>query len=124
MENLENFFEGRQGTGVLSTADSEGRVNGAIFAKPHVLAEDTVSFIMRENLTYSNLQSNPHAAYVFRTDGRGYEGVRLHLSKLRENDDQAHFDSVTRVSYSDDAEVRRILVTFRVDKRLPLVGAA
>ena len=121
-EELNEYFETHSGTAVLSTADGDGRVNSAMFARPHVLPDGNVAFIMREHLTYANLQANPHAAYLFRQDGEGYEGLRLHLTRISENDDQGLIDSMRRVEYSGDEDVRRILVTFRIDRRLPLVG--
>src|SRR5690606_34583515 len=60
--NLNDYFKEKNGTGVLSTADAEGRVDAAIYARPHVFADGSVAFLMRQRLTYRNMQSNPHAA--------------------------------------------------------------
>ena len=70
----------------LSTADAEGKVDSAIYARRHVLDEGTVAFIMGNHLSHSNLVSNPHAAYLFLERGRGegaegYNGLRLYLTK-------------------------------------------
>ncbi len=119
---LKEYFDTKTGLGVLSTADSGGRVNSALFSRPHFLEEGMVSFITRERLTYSNLQTNPAAAYLFKEDGDGYEGVRLHLTKVSENDDQPFINSIRRVKYPGDEDVRRILINFRVDLKMPLVG--
>ena len=54
--NLKDYFEQAQGTGVLATADSEGKVNAAIYSRPHVLDDGTVVFLMRQRLTHHNLQ--------------------------------------------------------------------
>ena len=81
--NVGSFFEGKKGYGVLATADGQGKVDAAIYATPHVIDEHTVSFIMRDRLSHHNLQSNPHAAYLFIEEGGGYKGVRLFLTKLR-----------------------------------------
>jgi hypothetical protein len=35
---LKEYFENTRGTGVLSTADNEGKVDAAIYSRPHVLA--------------------------------------------------------------------------------------
>ncbi|MFA6345078.1 MAG: pyridoxamine 5'-phosphate oxidase family protein, partial [Syntrophales bacterium] len=58
---LDTYFETHQGIGVLSTADAEGRVNAAIYGRPHVLDEQTVAFIAADRLTRANLQANPSA---------------------------------------------------------------
>ncbi len=78
---LKKYFEAASGTGVLSTADAEGRVDAAIYSTPHVFEDGTVAFIMRELLTHRNLQSNPYATFLFIEHGPCYRGVRLFLLK-------------------------------------------
>jgi len=82
--NLADYFENHQGLGILATADSDGMVDLAIYARPHVINETTIAFIMRVRLTHQNLKSNPHAAYMFVEQGEGYHGKRLYLTKIRE----------------------------------------
>ena len=62
---LPDYFESTKGTGILATADSGGTVDLAVYAKPHFEDKDTVSFIMADRLLHHNLQSNPHAAFLF-----------------------------------------------------------
>jgi hypothetical protein len=85
--NMQEYFEKTQGLGILATANSEGEVDLAIYARPHVLDETTIAFIMREHLSFKNLQSNPKAAYMFVEKGKGYSGKRLYLTKIREESD-------------------------------------
>ncbi|MCI5161067.1 MAG: pyridoxamine 5'-phosphate oxidase family protein, partial [Candidatus Electrothrix sp. AX5] len=59
--HLNEYLENVTGKGVLATADAAGKVDAAIYAKPHVMEDGQVAFIMRENLTHHNLQSNPYA---------------------------------------------------------------
>jgi hypothetical protein len=119
---LTQYFEGKKGFGVLATADSEGKVDAAVYARPHVMDGATLAFIMPDRLTHHNLQSNPHAAYLFREDGPGYVGRRFFLTKIREEKDTELLQSLRRKKYGDDAD-GRYLVFFRVEKVLPLVGA-
>ncbi len=123
-DELQGYFEQVRGTGVLSTADGSGRVNSAIFARPHILGGDRIAFIMRDRLTHANLLENPHAAYLFREEGQDYKGLRLHLTRIEETEDPARIGALQRVQYGDDRRVRRFLVIFSVDRRLPLIGAA
>lgn len=120
--NLKNYFEDTKGRGVLATADSEGKVDAAIYARPHVMNGDTVAFIMRDRLTHHNLQSNPHAAYLFMEAVEGYVGKRLFLTKIREEQDTELARTLRRRKYPDDKKGPLFLVFFRVDKVLPLVG--
>jgi hypothetical protein len=63
--NLSEYFDHAEGYGVLATADDSGKVNVAVYARPHFFDQNTVAFIMRERLTHANLQTNPHATYLF-----------------------------------------------------------
>ncbi len=56
--NLGDYFDNTKGYGVIATADSEGKVNAAVYARPHFFDEKTIAFIMRERLTHANLQTN------------------------------------------------------------------
>ena len=121
--DLKNYFEKTRGTGVLSTADDQGQVNSAIYARPRVLEDGNLAFIMRDRLTHHNLQSNPHAAFLFREEGPGYKGMRLHLTKtLEESDTERVKELCRRCKIDDKADAVRFLVSFRIDKELPLVG--
>jgi hypothetical protein len=122
--DLKNYFEKTSGMGVLSTADDQGRVNAAIYARPHVLKDGSLAFIMRDRLTHHNLQSNPHAAFLFREEGPGYKGIRLHLTRTREESDTTLVkDLCRRCKIDSKAGAARFLVSFRIDKELPLIGA-
>jgi hypothetical protein len=124
--DLKGFFESTKGHGVLATADASGRVNLAIFARPHVMEDNSVAFIMPHRLTHSNLQSNPQAAYLFLEAGPGYKGARLYLTKTREEQDTDLLYSLRRrtsPAESDKQEGPRFLVFFQVDQVLPVVGA-
>ena len=124
-EKLKEYFESVKGTGVLATADGEGRVDTAIYAKPHIIDKETVAFIMAERLTHHNLQTNNHAAYLFKEDVPGYKGIRLFLTKLREEKDSELLYSIRSKRYAGGKEEGkpRFLVFFKVEKILPLVGA-
>ncbi len=78
--NLSEYFAKAKGCGVLATADAEGKVGIAVYARPHFIEEETVAFIMADRLTHKNLESNPHAAYLFIESGEKYAGKRLYLN--------------------------------------------
>jgi len=123
--NLKQYFEGAKGIGVLATSDGEGLVDTAIYAKPHIMDKETVAFIMAERLTHHNLQTNNHAAFLYKEDGPGYKGIRLFLTKLREEKDSELLYSIRSKRYAGGKEEGkpRFLVFFKVDKILPLLGA-
>jgi len=124
--DLEKYFENLKGRGVLATADDQGRVDVAVYARPHIIDRQTIAFIMPDRLTHHNLQSNNHAAYLFMEEGPGYKGIRLFLTKVREEEDSELLHSIRRRKYASEKgeeEESRFLAFFKVDKVLPLIGA-
>jgi len=120
--SLKEYFEATKGLGVLSTADGDGKVDSAIYARPHFMEDGTLAMIMRDRLSHHNLQSNPHATYLFKEEGPGYRGKRLFLTKVREEENTELLQSLRRrKSEYGDGEAR-FLVFFKVDKELPLIG--
>ncbi len=122
---LEDYF-GASGFGVLSTADGNGKVNTAIYARPHIMDDGTVAFIMRDRLTHHNLSENPYAAYLFMEKRGGCKGVRSFLKKLKKNTDEELIGKMTRHCLSpqeDEARGPKFLVYFEVEKILDLIGS-
>ncbi len=120
--NLKEYFENTDGFGVLATADGEGKVDAAVYARPHFMADGSIAMIMRDRLTHHNLQSNPHATYLFREASPGYKGKRLFLTKVGEEQDTELLESLRRRQYIDEKDEAKFLVYFKLDKELPLIG--
>ena len=124
---LGEYFENVKGIGVLSTADSSGKVDAALYARPHILEDGTIAFIMADRLTHHNLQSNPHAAYLFIETQGVYEGKRLFLKKISEEKNSERIKTMRRSCLCNEEKESdgkdRYLVIFRLEKELPLVGA-
>jgi len=123
--DLKEYFESTKGFGVLATSDKAGRVDAAVYARPHVMEDGTVASIMSDRLTHENLKTNPHAAYLFLEEGGGYRGKRLFLTKIREEQDSELIKEFSRRCYPSELAVGEplFLVVFRIDKELPLIGA-
>ncbi len=124
---LKDYFKGHKGFGVLSTSDLKGRVNAAVYAEPHIIDKDRVAFIMADKLTRANIEKNPYAAYLFKDDGPGYKGVRLYLKKQGEYKDEDFVRQVCNIAYpgpfcSPEALKGSYLLSFKVEKALPLIG--
>ena len=124
--NLSEYFESKSGRGVLATADSDGKVDVAVYSRPHFIDEETVAYIMTDRLTHKNLQSNPHAAYLFMESGEGYIGKRLYLTKIKEETDSEVINKIRRrktyAEPEDEKNTSRFLVYFRIDKVIELIG--
>ena len=123
--DFSEYFKDAKGRGVLATSDGDGRVDAAIYAKPHIMDDNRIAFIMADRLTHHNLQSNDHAAYLFMEEGKGYKGIRLFLTKLGEEQDSDLLFSIRSKRYASEPEEGnpRFLVFFKVDKVLPLIGS-
>lgn len=120
---LRDYFSGKTGLGVISTSNEEGDVNSAIYAKPHILDDGGVAFIMRDRLTHANLQTNTKANYLFIEHEHGFKGVRLSLTKTDEIYDKELINSLSRRTSADDSDYdERFLVSFTVNKALSLIG--
>ena len=119
---ISEYLENIRGVGILSTASSDGEVNAAVYARPHVVAPDKVAFIMRERLSRANIKQNRRAHYLFLEEGVKSRGMRLHLDMIEETDDPEEINRLSRREQPSDDGERRYLVTFRVQKALSLLG--
>ena len=122
---LKEYFEAVKGTGILATSDNQGKVDVAVYSRPHFMEDGTMAFIMADRLTHHNLLSNPYAAYMFMEDGPGYKGKRIFLKKIGEEQDSERLYEMRRRKYpgkTDDGKPR-FLVFFEAEKVLPLIGA-
>jgi hypothetical protein len=115
------YFEAADGLGVLSTTDADGRVNAAVYSRPHIMEDGSAAFIMPDRLTHQNLQANARAVYLFVEAGSKSRGVRLYLEKNREEGDAAKIAQLRRTDRGDPGEPR-FLVYFTVTHTRPLVG--
>jgi len=122
---LKQYFESVKGTGILATADREGKVDAAVYSRPHFLEDGTLAFVMADRLTHHNLQTNPYAVYLFVEDAPGYKGERLYLKKIAEEKDTDRLYALRRRSSPARGEGGgpRFLVVFELEKVLPLIGS-
>jgi hypothetical protein len=87
--------------------------------------DGSIALIMNDRLSHANLQTNPHAAYMFIESGPKKQGKRLYLKKVKEEENSELIDSLRR-RYSgseDHGDRKKFLVYFAIEKELPLVGS-
>ena len=109
----------------MSTADLQGKVDAAIYARPHVMDDGTIAFIMRDRLTHQNITQNPYAIYLFIENAVGYQGARLFLKKVREDDNAELLKEMTRRSLTPEEDAGKgpkFIVYFEIEKALKLIG--
>jgi Pyridoxamine 5'-phosphate oxidase len=67
----------------MATASKDGCVNTAVYARPHVIDEQTMVWGMTEGRTYRNITENPRASFLFMVSCPGFSGVRLALELVK-----------------------------------------
>ena len=122
--DLGEYFEQTKGRGILATADASGKVNMALYSRPHFMDDGTAAFIMAERLTYENLKTNPRAAYLFMESKEEYSGKRLYLRKVKEEQNEELINKLRRKRHHLPPQTQtKHLVYFEVEKVLPLMGS-
>lgn len=122
---LSEYFEHANGLGILATADADGKVDAAVFTKPHFPDPDddtVVAFFMADGKSHSGVQDNPNAAYIFIEQSDLYVGKRLSLVKVKEKNDAKEIDRL-RLKWrwtASSALKYTHLVYFRVEQVRPL----
>ena len=124
---LSEYFENIKGIGVLATADADGTVNAALYARPYFLDNDdetTIAMIMSDRKSHDNVRGNPSTMYLFIEEDDDYLGKRLSLTKISEDTDQEKIRSICRrkTTTDEDQDKNRFLVFFRIDSIRPLTG--
>jgi Pyridoxamine 5'-phosphate oxidase len=120
--NLTEYFAQHDGTAILATADAGGKVDAAVFSKPHLIEGDVIALLMSDRLSHANLQNNPHAAYLFMEKGPGWQGIRLYIRRLREERNSELARSLIRRRDADAKTLDINLVFFQIEEILPLIG--
>ncbi|MEN6576072.1 MAG: pyridoxamine 5'-phosphate oxidase family protein [Phycisphaerales bacterium] len=130
--SLADYFENARGIGVLATADAQGNVDVALYARPHVISDEEITFIMGDRLSHDSVAGNPHAAYLFLEQSApgheqgqtAYNGLRLYLTRTKEETDPVKIAAIRRENRKghETPDQQRFLVHFKVDRVRRLVG--
>lgn len=125
--DLASYFKETEGVGILGTCDPQQQVDLALYSRPVVIDETTIALVMKHRHSHQNLQDNLKAAYLFLENGPGYKGLRMHLTKQREEKNQSLIELLrqkepTMFPKGDDSA--KHLVFFTVDQIRSLTGDA
>ncbi len=123
MKLAELFPEG--GKGVIATASAACVVNTAVYARPHIIDEETLAWGMTDSRSYANLRQNPHASYLYLAPVSGFSGWRLTLELIRIEDTGALLETIRKstreiVGAEAAAQVKHVGY-FRVTEIRPLI---
>ena len=123
--DLAAYFESVKGVGVLATSDSAGKVDLALYSKPHIVDESTLVFVMKQRFSHRNIKTNPHAAYMFLENRAGYNGIRIYLTMLHDEVNQSLVTELRAKQpemFSRDDDSNKFVTVFHIDHIRPLVG--
>jgi len=84
-KELMALFNKRPRIGALSTANSDGNVNAAVFGSPQMIDENTIVMGIGKNRSYNYLQENPKAVFILMEPGQSpmeWKGVRVYLEAV------------------------------------------
>ena len=84
------------GKGVIATAGSNCVVNTAVYARPHIIDEETLAWGMTDSRSYANLKENPHASYLYMAPVSGFSGWRLTLELMKIEDSGALLEAIRK----------------------------
>lgn len=81
-KEVRELFNKRPRIGALSTANSKGDVNVAVFGSPHMIDENTVVMATGNSRSFQYLKENPKAAFIVMEPGeagKDWKGMRVYL---------------------------------------------
>jgi len=124
LENWKSYFNSHIGLGFLSTANASGKVNTAVYARPHVQINGDFAFIMNDRRSFANVSENPFAVYAFiESNSSGY---RFYLKREVVLTEGILYDVVLSESrkppHIQDSGKDKYVVLFKLTEVRPLVG--
>lgn len=125
---LMEMFNKQPRIGVLSTSDSKGNVNVAVFGSPQMIDENTVVMGIGNNRSLKYLRENPEAAFIVMEPGAtlaDWKGVRVYLEVYALEEKGDFFDTIvagiSRVAGETAAKMIIAAVRFHVSEVRPIV---
>ncbi|MDY6973816.1 MAG: pyridoxamine 5'-phosphate oxidase family protein [Thermodesulfobacteriota bacterium] len=128
-QEVMELFNKRPIIGTLSTADSKGEVNVAVFGSPQMIDENTVVMGIGNNRTLGNLKENPMAVFIVMEPGEtltDWRGVRVNLEAMSIDTEGGFYEqikeSIARQGGKQAADMIKAAIRFKVTEVRPVVG--
>jgi hypothetical protein len=125
---LMEYFNKQPRLGVISTSNSEGQVDSAVYGSPQMIDEKTVIVAFARGRTFANLEENPHAVFMIMEPGEGlsdWKGVRVYLKMLEYADSgprlETYKSQMARIVGEQAAGMIAVLATFEITEVRPLI---
>ena len=127
-QELMVLFNKQPRIATLSTANSEGEVNAAVFGSPFMVDENTVVMGIGKNRSFRNLQSNPKAVFVILEPGKtlmDWKGAKVYLEVVDLETEGEFYEqikqNIAKVSGKQGAAMIRAAVRFKITEARPIV---
>ncbi len=124
------MFNKRPRIGTLSTSNSSGDVDVAIFGSPQMIDEETVVMGIGDNRSLSYLRENPKAVFIVMEPGQtpmDWKGCRVYLTAEAIEDQGELLDSIrskiAEAAGEAAAKMIRSAVRFKVSEVRELIAA-
>jgi len=129
-KELMALFNKRPRIGALSTANSDGDVNAAVFGSPQMIDENTIVMGIGKNRSFSYLQKNPKAVFILMEPGQSpmeWKGVRVYLEAAAIETAGEMLQKIrariAKVAGERSAKAMHAAVRFRITGVRPLIDA-
>jgi hypothetical protein len=114
--------------GTLSTANTEGEVNVAVFGSPRMIDENTIVMGIGQNRSFRNLERNPKAAFIVMEPGEtvmDWKGARVYLEATDMETEGDFYDeikqNIARAAGKQAADMVHAAIRFKITEVRPIV---
>lgn len=127
-QKLLEIFNKQPRIGTLSTANTQGDVNVAVFGSPQMIDENTVVMGIGENRSFRNLRENPKAVFIVMEPGdtiMDWKGARVYLEALAIETGGGFYDqirdNIAKAAGEQAAKMIHAAVRFKINDVRPIV---
>ena len=127
-QKLLEIFNKQPRIGTLSTANTQGDVNVAVFGSPQMIDENTVVMGIGENRSFRNLRENPKAVFIVMEPGdtiMNWKGARVYLEALAIETGGGFYDqirdNIAKAAGEQAAKMIHAAVRFKITDVRPIV---
>ena len=127
-QKLLEIFNKQPRIGTLSTANTQGDVNVAVFGSPQMIDENTVVMGIGENRSFRNLRENPKAVFIVMEPGdtiMDWKGARVYLEALAIETGGGFYDqirdNIAKAAGEQAAKMIHAAVQFKITDVRPIV---
>ncbi len=127
-QELISLFNKSPRIGTLSTANTKGDVNVAVFGSPQMIDENTVVMGIGKNRSFRNLQENPKAVFIVLDPGKAimdWKGARVYLEVMDIEKGGGFYDqikdNIAKAAGPEAANMIHAAIRFRITEVRPIV---